>query len=116
MSLSIISTIAGLIILLAVLYSFIRPSPDAKTGFASFLTLIAFMLVAGLLWSSITENFEFFKVTLTKEAESQMKSYVKFLNSYGRLAEAPNVGLQEAALQLEASRQRVQEGIENKDT
>ena len=84
MSLSIISTIAGLIILLAVLYSFIRPSPDAKTGFASLLTLIAFMLVAGPLWSSITVNFEFFKVTLTKEAESQMKSYVKFLNSYGR--------------------------------
>jgi hypothetical protein len=46
MSLSIISTVAGLIILLAALYRFIRPSPDAKPGFASLLTLIAFMLVA----------------------------------------------------------------------
>ena len=116
MPLQIISTIAGLIILLAVLYRFIRPSPDAKTGFASLLTLIAFMLVAGPLWSSMTVKSEFFEVTLTKEAESQMKGYVKILNSYGRLAEAPDVGLQEAAQQLEASRQRVQEGIENKDT
>ncbi len=48
---SIISTVAGLITLLAVLYRFMRPSPDAKTGFASLLTHIAFRLVAGPLWS-----------------------------------------------------------------
>ena len=54
MPLQIISTIAGLVILVAVLYRFIRPAPDAKTGFASLLTLIAFMLVAGPLWSSMT--------------------------------------------------------------
>jgi hypothetical protein len=45
-----------------------------------------------------------------------MKGYIKILNSYGRLAEAPDVGLREAAQQLEASRQRVHEGFENKDT
>ena len=64
----------------------------------------------------MTVNSEFFKVTLPKEPESQMKGYVKFLNSYDRLAEGPHVGQQEAPLHLEASRQRVQEGIENKDT
>ena len=116
MSLQIISIIAGLIILLAVLNRFIRPSPEARTGFASLLTLIAFMLMAGPLWSSITVTSEFFEVTLTTEAESQMKGYAKILNSYGRLAEAPDVGLQEAAQQLAASRQRVQEGIESNGT
>lgn len=64
----------------------------------------------------MTVNSEFFKVTLPKEAESQMKGYVKFLNSYDRLAEAPDVGQQEATLHRAASRQWVQEGIENKDT
>ena len=45
-----------------------------------------------------------------------MKGYVKILNSYDRSADAPNLGLQDGAQQLEASRQRVYEGFENKDT
>ena len=103
-SLRIIYTLAGLIILPAVLYPLIRRSPEARTGLANLLAFIAFMLRAGPLWSTMTVKSKFLEVTLTKEAESQMKGYAEILNSYGRLAEPPDVGPQEASQEFEASR------------
>lgn len=109
------SVIVGACLFLTVIYSHLWQQKAGAVRLNALLAMIAFILVGGPIWSSMTikhtkdGEFEF---SLAREAEAQMQSYVTILEQYDKILDDPRLPLDDAARSLDVSRRMVSEGIE----